>query len=138
MDREELRELARLWDGLAAPYVEHLYDELDHKPRDRELLARVAELAKPLKPAAERAAAASTQPATAERGEAASLFSQGVAALDAGKREEARALWEQALAKDPDNWLIRKQVWTLEAPEAFWSGAEIDYGWQKRRMAEKR
>lgn len=48
MDREELRDLARHWDGLAAPYVEHLYDELDHKPRDRELLARVAELASPL------------------------------------------------------------------------------------------
>ena len=44
MDRDQLRDLARRWDGLAEQYVERLYDELDHKPRDRELLARVAKL----------------------------------------------------------------------------------------------
>jgi len=45
MDRDELRDLARHWDGLAGQYVERLYDELSHKPRDRELLARFADLA---------------------------------------------------------------------------------------------
>ena len=104
-----------------------------------EVLERLdEELAKPLKPAAERAAAASTQPATPSRDEAALLFERGVTALDGGNKDEALALWKQALAKDPDNWLIRKQVWTLENPDAFWAGDEIDYDWQKSRMARQR
>lgn len=104
-----------------------------------ELLERLDRaLAEPLTPAAERVAAASSQPATRERGEVALLFERGVAALDSGDREQALALWKQALAKDPDNWLIRKQIWTLEAPEVFWGGDGIDYRWQKARMAEDR
>jgi hypothetical protein len=104
-----------------------------------EVLERLDEaLKQPLKPAGERVAAASTQPASPERDAAALLFDQGVAALDAGDEGKALSLWKQALAKDPGNWLIRKQVWTLEAPEVFWGGDEIDYRWQKARMAEDR
>ena len=101
-----------------------------------DVLERLDEaLKQPLRPPAERVAAASTQPATAERDEAARLFEQGVVALDAGKSEDALGLWKQALSQDPENWLIRKQIWTLEAPEVFWGSDEIDYRWQKARMA---
>ncbi|MGI9601799.1 MAG: class I SAM-dependent DNA methyltransferase [Acidimicrobiales bacterium] len=47
MERDELRRLAHGWDGLADEYAERLGDELDHKPDDRRLLARFAELADP-------------------------------------------------------------------------------------------
>lgn len=104
-----------------------------------EVLERLdAALKLPLKPAAERVAAASTQPATPERDEAALLFERGVAALDAGESARALEFWQQALAKDPENWLIRKQIWTLEAPEAFWGAEQIDSSWQKARMARDR
>jgi len=104
-----------------------------------DVLERLDEaLALPLQPVAERVTAASTQPASPERDEAAVLFEQGVAAIDAGETAQALALWKQALAKDPENWLIRKQIWTLEAPEAFWGSNEIDYGWQRAKMARER
>ena len=104
-----------------------------------DVLGRLDEaLALPLQPVAERLAAASTRPASPERDEAAVLFERGVAAIDAGETARALALWKQALAKDPDNWLIRKQVWTLEAPEVFWGSDEIDYGWQRAKMARER
>lgn len=45
MNRDELREIARRWDGLVDEYVAELYDELEYKPYDRDLLARFAELA---------------------------------------------------------------------------------------------
>jgi SAM-dependent methyltransferase len=42
----EPRTLAKGWDDLAEAYIEQYHDELDHKPRERELLAHFAELAR--------------------------------------------------------------------------------------------
>lgn len=61
------------------------------------------------------------------------LFARGVEALDAGESEQAAELWKQALERDPGNWLIRKQIWALENPEKFYSGA-IDGEWQREIM----
>ena len=62
------------------------------------------------------------------------LFARGLAALDAGKPKKARRLWERALAQEPENWLIRKQIWALEAPDRFYAG-DIDFAWQRERVA---
>ena len=32
-----------------------------------------------------------------------------------------------------NNWLIRKQMWAIEAPEAFYDGP-VDYAWQKAQQ----
>ncbi|MEM7249725.1 MAG: tetratricopeptide repeat protein [Acidobacteriota bacterium] len=102
-----------------------------------DVLERLDEALKqpPMSPEARAVAAASATADPPARDAAAALFARGVAALDAGRRDEALSLWQEALEQDPDNWLIRKQVWTLEAPDRFWGEAEIDYGWQKKRMA---
>lgn len=43
----------------------------------------------------------------------------------------------EALAKardlDPENWLVRKQIWAIEHPEKFYEG-KIDLEWQRRQM----
>ena len=49
--------------------------------------------------------------------------------LGRGKRDEALAELWQAVVLDPQNWLIRKQMWAIESPDAFYDGA-VDYEWQ--------
>ncbi len=64
--------------------------------------------------------------------EAAELFAQGAVVLQAGLRDEALALWRRAFALDPNNFLIRKQIWAVEHPEKFYP--QIDFDWQKERL----
>lgn len=33
-------------------------------------------------------------------------------------------------------WLIRKQLWAIETPEAFYEG-NVDFEWQKEQMARE-
>ncbi len=63
---------------------------------------------------------------------AAELFARGAAALRAGLRDEALELWRRAFALDPNNFLIRKQIWVVEHPEKFYP--QIDFDWQKERL----
>lgn len=136
--------LWELYDFKVVP-VQLYFDEtgrLVHRSSgapEGEALAKLDEALKaPRKPAGELVAAASSRPASAELREAARLFERGVAALEEGRENAALALWKRALAVDPENWLIRKQIWTLENPDVFWGGEEIDHGWQARRMASER
>lgn len=57
--------------------------------------------------------------------EADARFQLAIALLGQGKREEAIAEMKRAFRLDLENWLIRKQLWAVEHPEAF-------YSWQKR------
>ncbi len=69
--------------------------------------------------------------------EAAARFELGLILLESGKKEEAMAEWRKALALDPQNWIIHKQIWAVEHPGKFYDGA-VDYGWQKTQLeAEK-
>ena len=63
-------------------------------------------------------------------------FRSAVALLGRGEREAALERLRRAVALDSQNWLIRKQLWALEAPEAFY-GEAVDYAWQKKRAAEE-
>lgn len=74
---------------------------------------------------------------TAEEKEADARFQLAVVLLESGKRKEAIVELKQAFVLDPQNWLIRKQLWAIETPEAFYDG-DVDYGWQKEQMAREK
>lgn len=68
--------------------------------------------------------------------EADARYQVAVALLEQGKRAGAIEALEQAARLDPENWIIRKQLWAVAHPEAFYSGP-VDYGWQKRKRQEE-
>ncbi|OGG46437.1 MAG: hypothetical protein A3F84_15350 [Candidatus Handelsmanbacteria bacterium RIFCSPLOWO2_12_FULL_64_10] len=73
---------------------------------------------------------------TPDEAEADARFQLAVVLLEQGKREEAIAELKRAFRLDPENWLIRKQLWAVEHPEAFYSGP-VDFDWQKRQRQEE-
>lgn len=57
--------------------------------------------------------------------------------LDAqGQREEAVQEWREALQLDPENLVIRKQIWAALYPERF--HPTIDWDWQREQLARER
>ncbi len=64
-------------------------------------------------------------------------FQLGLVLLKSGKKQEAMEEWRKALALDPHNWIIHKQIWAVEHPEKFYEGA-VDYQWQKAQLAEEK
>jgi hypothetical protein len=66
------------------------------------------------------------RPAALER------FAAGAAAHARGDDAGALALWREALEIDPDNFLIRSQIWALEHPERFWP--VVDREWQEQQL----
>ena len=69
--------------------------------------------------------------------EAAARFRLGLVLLEVGKKEEAMVEWRKALALDPQNWIIHKQIWAVEHPDKFYEG-DVNYDWQKAQLeAEK-
>ncbi len=69
--------------------------------------------------------------------EAAARFQLGLVLLEEGKKEEAMAEWRKALALDPQNWIIHKQIWAVENPDKFYDG-DVDYGWQKAQLEKEK
>jgi tetratricopeptide (TPR) repeat protein len=93
------------------------------EPTYNEMLIREAEPAKSI-----------ADPKVAE---ADARFQLGIVLLEIGKRAEAMGEWRKALALDPKNWIIHKQIWAVEHPDKFYDG-NVDYGWQKQVLeAEK-
>ncbi|MFQ6099552.1 MAG: hypothetical protein ACE5O2_17600 [Armatimonadota bacterium] len=64
-------------------------------------------------------------------------FALGSLLLSRGRTQEAVAEWRRALALDPDNWIIHKQIWAVEHPEAFYEGS-VDYKWQKEQLRREK
>jgi hypothetical protein len=64
-------------------------------------------------------------------------FRTGLAHYKAGNTDAALGEWRQGAALEPDNWIIRKQVWAIENPERFYAGA-VDFAWQKEQIAQDR
>ena len=64
------------------------------------------------------------------------IFREGLDLFNAGSTEEALTRWRQGLEMDPDNYLIRKQIWALENPERFYEG-DVDYTWQQEQLARE-
>jgi len=70
---------------------------------------------------------------TPDEKEADARFQLAIVLLENGKKDEAIVELKNAFRLDPENWLIRKQLWAIESPEAFYDG-NVDYGWQKAQM----
>jgi len=62
--------------------------------------------------------AAAAAPTEAEA-EASARFQLALLLLERAKREEALAELKKAIVLDSQDWLIRKQMWALETPDAF-------------------
>ena len=62
-----------------------------------------------------------------------SLLRQSRALLAKGERKEALEILARARKLDPENWLVRKQIWAIEHPEKFYEG-KIDVEWQRGQM----
>ena len=77
------------------------------------------------------------QPSEEERMEprALELFARGVALWDAGHAAAALATWRDALSLDPDNFLIRSQIWVAEHPERFYPS--VDREWQELQLVKE-
>jgi len=67
--------------------------------------------------------------------EAIALFQRGLELYREDSVDEAMALWRQGLALDPDNYIIRKQIWAVENPDRFYAG-DVDYDWQREQTAK--
>lgn len=74
---------------------------------------------------------------TANEQEADARFQLAIVLLSNNKKGDAIAELKKAFQLDPENWLIRKQLWAIETPEAFYDG-NVDYGWQKAQMEREK
>lgn len=64
--------------------------------------------------------------------EALERFAQGVSLYEDGDARGALRIWREALGLDPDNFLIRSQIWALEHPEHFYP--RVDRSWQELQL----
>jgi peroxiredoxin len=60
------------------------------------------------------------------------LFARGVVYHREGKTPLALSSWKRALAQEPANWVIRKQIWALEFPGRFYP--RIQFDWQNEQI----
>jgi hypothetical protein len=63
------------------------------------------------------------------------LFAEGVAMFADGRRSDAVATWRRALQIDPDNFVIRSQIWAVEHPEHFYP--VVDRAWQEQQLVKE-
>ena len=71
----------------------------------------------------------------ARRSKANAVFREGLELYSADRVGDALARWRQGLELDPDNYLIRKQIWAVENPDRFYEG-DVDYNWQQEQIAK--
>jgi hypothetical protein len=71
-----------------------------------------------------------------ESDEALAHFRRGLARYKAGDVETALREWRLGIALEPDNWIIRKQVWAIEHPERFYAG-DVDFDWQREQIEQQ-
>lgn len=60
----------------------------------------------------------------------------GQVLAELGRSEAAVTAWRGALRFDPENLVIRKQIWATEHPERF--HPTIDWDWQKAQLKAER
>jgi hypothetical protein len=62
-------------------------------------------------------------------------FAEGVELYAQGREEDALVIWRAALGLDPDNFVIRSQIWAVEHPERFWP--VVDRTWQELQLVKE-
>ena len=55
---------------------------------------------------------------------------------ETGRTAEAIDVWTEALHRDPENLVIRKQIWAAKHPEKF--HPTIDWDWQREQLKSER
>ena len=73
------------------------------------------------------------QPPGSEHSRAMGHFHKGMELYHQGQVKEALEQWRRGVALEPDNYVIRKQIWAVEHPERFYQG-DVDYDWQREQM----
>jgi hypothetical protein len=63
------------------------------------------------------------------------LFQIGVDYYNQGKLKESLEEWGRARDLEPDNWVIRKQIWAVQNPEKFYDG-KVDGNWQQHQIEQ--
>ncbi len=63
-------------------------------------------------------------------------FRMGAEALRKGDKKAALRYWRKALEQEPDNFVIRKQIWALEHPEQFYP--KINFDWQREQLSKEK
>jgi hypothetical protein len=63
------------------------------------------------------------------------LFARGVEQFGDGRQDEALLTWRRALQIDPENFVIRSQIWAVEHPERFYP--VVDRKWQEQQLARE-
>ncbi|MBA3336591.1 MAG: hypothetical protein H0T49_03390 [Chloroflexia bacterium] len=102
---------------------------------DRAAVERFLDGSEPRAAALDEAAVA--EPTNGDAGsEVADQLRSGRSLYAAGRTAAAVAAWREALARDPENFVIRKQIWLVEHPERFYP--EIDMVWQREQLARER
>ncbi len=71
----------------------------------------------------------------AEHSEANARFLEGMRLYRKGDVQGALAEWRKGAQLEPDNWVIRKQIWAVENPDRFYDG-DVDYAWQREQIAK--
>ena len=69
----------------------------------------------------------------ADHDEANSLFRRGLGLYEDGNVDEAMSLWRKGVELEPDNYIIRKQIWAVENPDRFYED-KVDFDWQREQM----
>ena len=69
------------------------------------------------------------------RPEALDLFARGAGLYEQGRAQEALRTWRDALELDPDNFVIRSQIWVLEHPGRFYPA--VDREWQELQLLKE-
>lgn len=87
--------------------------------------------------AGQRAPETTVHPVPSVHEKAQARFSKGLRLYKAGRVQEALVEWRTGVSLEPDNYVIRKQIWAVEHPERFYDG-EVDYDWQKEQLEEGR
>ncbi|MEM7128484.1 MAG: hypothetical protein AAF702_19275 [Chloroflexota bacterium] len=94
--------------------------------------------------AEEFAAAKQALPAGGDQGDggfesdaARTHFNTGLTLFQQGSQEKALQEWRKGLAYEPENWIIRKQIWAIENPDKFYAG-DVDFDWQREQIALNR
>jgi hypothetical protein len=103
----------------------HVSDFDVRDPRDRQNLERFL-AGETIEPVHEEARMAP---------DALELFAEGVKLFAERRVNTAVAIWRRALAIDPDNFVIRSQIWSVEHPEHFYP--VVDRQWQAQQLLKE-